>query len=237
MLTFKKLLQAKEEEQIQRKRKNTEEAADRKSKRRRQSKESSDDSVSNEDQTISNEHIQTLSDVSEQSEEFVEETKPIEVSEENKETKKRDKEKKNAEMRIEVCEICGTRDDRPIACTKCKLYYHLQCIKKISTMEPNAESLLCHHCDPSTESNCCLCQQSEGEMLRCNFKLCGRRYHRNCLKLFHSPSVKQERPASQFTCPAHYCHTCVAEMNELHQPEKKLLRCIHCPTAYHQSNF
>ena len=155
---------------------------------------------------------------------------------ESEETKKREKAKKNAEMRIEVCEICDTRENNPIPCTKCRLVYHPTCIKNISGTEPNVESFLCHNCDPSTDSRCFLCQQSEGEMLRCSFKPCTRHYHRNCLKSFHSPSAKLGRPASPFICPSHYCHTCVADVNELHQPEKKLLRCVRCPTAYHSGN-
>lgn len=237
-MLFRKLLQSKEEEQIQRKRKSADQNVDRKPKRRRQSKERSEDSVSLEDQqsTVSNEHIQTLSDVSEQSEDItqVEDIKQTEVSvpeDVSKEVaKKRDK-----EIRTEVCECCGSREGQTMPCNKCRSVYHPECIKQNSEEASNDETFLCLNCNPSTNSNCCLCRKSDGELLNCNLKLCGRRYHRHCLKLFHSPSIKQEKPASQFTCPAHYCHTCVADLNELNQVEKKLLRCIHCPTAYHQS--
>ena len=249
-MLFRKLLQSKEEEQIQRKRKSSDENADRKAKRRRQSKESSEDSASLEDQqsTVSIEHIQTLSDVSEQSEDIPQMDDKLEemmivpqmddkqaeviVSEDvNKEAAK----KREKEMRIEVCEYCGSREGRIQPCSKCRSAYHPDCINEKSDETPNSESFLCPNCNPLTNSNCCLCRQSDGELLICNIKLCGRRYHRNCLKLFHSPSAKQEKPSAQFTCPAHYCHTCVADLNELNQVEKKLLRCIHCPTAYHQS--
>lgn len=245
LASFRKLLQSKEEELIQRKRKTTtEESGDRKPKRRRQSKESSEGFVSSEDlSAVSTEHLQTLSEVSEQSEDVIPEekdqTEGTSQDDNSKEVAakiKREKERRNLEMRIEVCESCGSREGQTVPCNKCRLVYHLECIKETSEIVPNAESFVCPTCNPSTNP-CFLCRQIEGEMVSCNFKLCGRRYHWNCLKVFHSPSVKQERPASQFFCPAHYCHTCVAELNELHQPEKKLVRCIHCPTAYHQSNI
>lgn len=213
-------------------------SADRKPKRRRQSKESSEDSESSEKQQsiVSAEHIHALDEERETLEEIaiVDDTTADAVSQNDvvKEgLKKRDK-----EMRIDVCECCGSREGQTLPCNKCRLVYHPECIKENSE-PPTAETFLCLICDPSTNSNCCLCQQSGDEMLSCNFKLCGRYYHRNCLKLFHSPSVKQEKPASQFTCPVHYCHTCVADLNELHQAEKKLFRCIYCPTAYHQSTL
>jgi hypothetical protein len=236
-MLFRKLLQSKEEEQIQRKRKSVDENADRKPKRRRQSKESSEDSVSLEDQqsTVSNEHIQTLSDVSEQSEDIPQmEYKQAEVFV-SEDVIKEVAKKRDREMRTEVCEHCGSREGQTMPCNKCRSVYHSDCINKNAEEASNAETFLCPNCNPSTNLNCCLCRKSDGELLICNFKLCGRRYHRSCLKLFHSLSIKQEKSASQFTCPAHYCHTCVADLNELNQAEKKLLRCIHCPTAYHQS--
>lgn len=243
MASFRQLLKAKEEELIQRKRKTSaDEHVDRKPKRRRQSKENSEGIVAGADLLPLAEPVQALSDVSEQPEDAILEEKhqidsPDDLSKETVAKIKREKEKRNLEMRVEVCESCGSREGCPLSCIKCKVVYHLECIKEIFSIESNTESFMCPTCNPSTNIYCCLCQQTEGEMLCCSFKLCGRRYHRNCLNVFHSPSVRHERPSSQFICPAHYCHTCVAELNELHQPEKKLLRCIHCPTSYHPSNY
>ncbi|KAK4025415.1 histone-lysine N-methyltransferase NSD2 isoform X1 [Daphnia magna] len=237
LVLFRKLLQSKEEERIQRKRKSMDDSVDRKPKRRRQSKESLEDHVSLEEQqsVVLAERIQTLSDVSEKLEEIAcPDDNLVDVvlpNDANKDVQK----KRDKEMRVDVCECCGSREGQTLSCSKCRLVYHPECTKKDLGALSKFETFLCLNCDPSTNSKCCLCQQSEGAMLSCNFKLCGRYYHRNCLKLFHSPSVKQEKTASQFTCPAHYCHTCVADLNELHQAEKKLVRCIYCPTAYHQS--
>ena len=148
--------------------------------------------------------------------------------------KKKEKEKRAAEMRIEVCECCGTREQGPLLpCEKCRTVYHAVCLKK----DPEATELLCSRCDPAADAFCCLCQQS-GDLLTCNIKLCSRRYHKECLEGFHSPSAKMEKPRAHLTCPAHYCHTCVSELGELHPPGKKqMLRCIECPTSYHASNF
>lgn len=239
MTSFKQLLQSKEE-QIQRKRKTLDETTERKPKRRRQSRDSSEESVLAEDEkSVSASNTQTLSEISEESEDNVldENASKVQISESDVKENTKRKEKKNLEMRIEVCEFCGTREGRTQPCTKCRLVFHPECLRE-NTLVSTEEPFLCLNCDSTITLRCILCQSSEGDaLLSCNVKSCSRRYHRNCLKMFHSPTVKQERPPSQFTCPVHVCHTCVAELNELHHPEKKLVRCIYCPTAYHQSNF
>lgn len=136
-------------------------------------------------------------------------------------------------MKIEVCETCGTRDGQLLACTKCKHFFHVQCVHGNAEVIPAKEAFLCSTCDPSLEPACCLCRKGDSELLCCNMKNCNLRYHRDCLKGFHTACSKQEKLYSQFNCPAHYCHTCVAEVGELHPPEKKLIRCIQCPTSYH----
>ena len=234
VLLFKEHRTSIFEEIIQRKRKRTEEAADRIIKRRR--KESSDESLPNKDEAVPNGHAHNLNDVSKQPEDVVEENIPKAVLHESNETKQQEK-KISAAMKVEVCEICEDREGGPSPCNKCKRVYHPACVEKMSGTEPNAQSFLCHNCDPTTDPHCTLCQKSEGEILHCTFKTCPLRYHPHCLKVFHFPTSKSEKPAAQFTCPAHYCHTCVADVNALHPPEKKLVRCIHCPTSYHPGNY
>ena len=235
VLLFKEHRQSIFEEIIQRKRKRKEEAVDRILKRRR--KESSDESLPNKDEAVPNGHAHNLNDVSKQPEDVVEENIPKAVLHESNETKQQEK-KISAAMKVEVCEICEDREGGPSPCNKCKRVYHPACVEKMSGTEPNAQSFLCHNCDPSTDPHCSLCQKSEGEILSCSVKTCPLRYHPHCLKVFHFPTSKSEKPAAQFTCPAHYCHTCVADVNALHQPETTLLRCIRCPTSYHPSkNF
>lgn len=153
--------------------------------------------------------------------------------------KKREKEKKSPEMKIEVCERCSLRDGRLLPCDKCRTVYHAACI---APGAPESETLICPRCDPEIEPLCCLCDtpgDGDQPLMACNVKFCSRLYHQDCLQGFHLPSAKADRTPAQFTCPAHYCHTCVVELGELHQLDKKqpLLRCIECPTAYHSSNF
>ena len=143
-------------------------------------------------------------------------------------------------MKIEVCEICGTRDGQPLSCTKCRHFFHVECVCPNAEVIPAKEAFMCSSCDPSFEPACCLCKKSDGDLLSCTMKNCSLRYHRDCLNGFHTACAKQERLLRegagrnwQFNCPAHYCHTCVAEVGELHPPEKKLIRCIQCPTSYH----
>ena len=237
---YDKVLKSKRERKRQQERKSLKEAAARAPKRRH--KESSEESISTEDQSggsaesLSNESEDV---VSEQPED-VESEQPEDVKnipQEVRVKKIRQRENKKADVKIEVCETCEVGEGDPIPCTKCKRVYHTACVQKKSGTEPNAQSFLCHNCDPSTDPHCTLCQKSEGEILSCSVKTCPLRYHPHCLKVFHFPTSKSEKPAAQFTCPAHYCHTCVADVNALHPPEKKLVRCIHCPTSYHPGNY
>lgn len=208
-----------------------------KPKRRRQSKETPAEGVEEKQEVAEEEEVDAASSVVNCEENPLVDLLRQEDSadEELKEYKKRrDKEKKSPEMRIEVCEKCGTRESRLLPCEKCRTVYHPACLK----VDPEVSELICPRCDPAVDRTCCLCDNPGGEMLSCNLKLCSRRYHRDCLKNFHSPSLKAERSPSQFTCPAHYCHTCVSELGELHPPERKqLLRCIACPTSYHPSSI
>ena len=151
----------------------------------------------------------------------------------------RDKEKKSPEMKIEVCESCGVRDPalRSLPCTKCRTVYHPVCLGKA----PDASELLCPLCDLGTsEPDCIICHQPGGDekLMACKMEPCSRRYHRQCLANFNSLIAKQD-PA-KFICPAHHCHTCVADLGVAPgKPDKKqaLLHCIQCPTAFHSSQF
>jgi hypothetical protein len=248
----------KAEGQSQRKRKsNSEEGDESKPKRRRQSKEASnpEESTSTEAELapIEEEHAPSEAS-SDQTESVVsvEENhpeEPVVTVQEDLEAKKIEKERKNLEMKIEVCECCGLRDGQLLPCSKCRTVYHAHCLRgetKQSEGEPelmpeavNVPAFFCLNCDPASEPTCCLCKQPGGQLMKCNqVRICSRRFHQECLKGFHSLSAKKERPASQFTCPAHFCHTCTADVEELQKPDKtKLIHCIQCPTAYHSSKY
>ena len=251
-----KVLELKEEEQVQRKRKILEDGGESKPKRRRQSKEASNTeesaSVSPEPELAPVEEEKTPSETSTDQTESTasiasaEENHQEELMQKDLELKRIEKEKQMLEMKIEVCESCGLREGCLLACTKCRTFYHPHCLRGKIEGEPQempeevkADNFLCLNCDPSSVPSCCLCKQPGGLLTKCNqTKICSRRFHQDCLKGFHSLSVKRERPASQFTCPAHYCHTCTAELNELQKPDKsKLVHCIACPTAYHSSTY
>lgn len=246
----------KDEEHLQRKRKShSEESDERKPKRRRQSKEvaNSQESTSTEAEFVPVEE-QALSEArGDQIEStiLVEENHPEEfastvVVKEDLETKKIEEKRMNLEMKIEVCEFCGLRDGQLLPCSRCRTVYHAQCLKGAikqpkGELEPreaaNVPKFLCLNCDPASEPICCLCKQPSGQLIKCNqTRICSRRFHQECLKGFHSLSAKEERTASQFTCPTHFCHTCTADVEVLLKPGKtKLIHCIQCPTAYHLS--
>ncbi len=163
------------------------------------------------------------------------EPKKVEKEEKPRQFKK----KPGKEMKIEVCERCSARDGCLLPCQKCRTIYHAACIK--ADVPDGSETLICPRCSSEKERLCCLCDRpGDGDrpLMACDVHLCSRRYHHECLQSFHSPSAQVDGTPAQFTCPAHYCHTCVVELGELYQPDKKpLLRCIECPTAYHSSKF
>ena len=255
-----KTVALKAEEQSQRKRKsNSEEGDESKPKRRRQSKEAAnhEESTSNETELAPIEEEQAPSEASSDQTEgmaSVEENHPEELAsamvvQEDLEAKKIEKERKNLEMKIEVCECCGLRDGKLLPCSKCRTVYHAHCLRDEPKLpegeaEPmpeaaNIPAFLCLNCDPASEPTCCLCKQPGGQLMKCNqTRICSRRFHQECLKGFHSLSVKEKRPPSQFTCPAHFCHTCTADVEELQKTDKtKLIHCIQCPTAFHSSKY
>jgi len=225
------------EELSQRKRKSdSEERDDSKPKRRRQSKEAAISEqapiAASSDQTENTDLVKTnhLDEIVMASQEDL-------------------KERKNSEMKIEVCECCGLRKGQLLPCSKCQIVYHTYCLRG-ETKQPKGEpelmpeavnvpAFFCLNCNPASEPACCLCKQSGGQLMKCNqVRICSRRFHQECLKGFHSLSAKKERPATQFTCPAHFCHTCTADVEELQKPDKtKLIHCTQCPTAYHSSKY
>ena len=246
-------MELKKKEELQRKRKTTsQENAQSKPKRRRKSKKASNTeelaSVSHEqDPALVEEEksqSETKSDQAESTQSVMsaEDTHREELMQEYLELKRIEKEKQMLKMKIEVCESCGFREGCLIACIKCRTFYHPHCLRGQTEggeipEEVEAHNFLCLNCDLSSTPTCCLCHEPEGLLTKCNqTKICGRHFHQDCLKGFHSLSVKRERPASQFTCPAHFCHTCTADLDELQKPDKsKLVHCIECPTAYHSS--
>ncbi len=74
-------------------------------------------------------------------------------------------------------------------------------------------------------------------MTRCGIAGCGKHYHVSCLQ---SGMWPQSRLSDRmFTCPAHTCHTCASDdpsQPHMRCPTRKLLRCIRCPTAYHEGD-
>ena len=253
------MLKTVELKAAERKRKrNSEEVGERKPKRRRQSKEAAnpEESISTEakltpvagkrtpSEASSHQTEGTVSD----KENHPEKLTSAVVGQEDLEARKIAQERKDLEMKIEVCELCDLRDGQLLSCTKCRSFYYADCClrgkKKQQKGEPEpkpkpASKFLCLKCDPASEPTCCLCNQSGGQLIKCNqARSCSRQFHQECLKGFHSLSAKNQRSTSQFDCPAHFCHTCTADIGEIPKPDKtQLIHCIQCPTAYHTSKY
>lgn len=149
------------------------------------------------------------------------------------------------EKKKEICDSCAIRDESILLpCQKCRYLFHPQCCPEQETSSTDAPSLLCANCHPQTEPFCFLCSRAgdakkesshhDEELKMCTIKTCAKNYHSSCLRNF---LTRNEAASSPFICPAHYCHTCAAQMISLHQPHKKIVRCIKCPTSYHSSEL
>lgn len=80
---------------------------------------------------------------------------------------------------------------------------------------------------------------------------CARVFHKECLKSWPQATwitnnAKPKNgsssaiPKESLLCPQHYCHTCISDNPAAlknRQGQAKLVRCIRCPTTYHQSEY
>ena len=123
-----------------------------------------------------------------------------------------------------VCVVCEQIDDLIFCEGVCGNAYHPDCI---GLSGPPKGKFMCDECTTGNHS-CFVCRQT-GEVKRCNQSMCTKFYHESCLKELKTAKFEGEK----MFCPLHSCSVCVA--NNRNTFRGKLVRCVRCPTAYHQT--
>ena len=130
----------------------------------------------------------------------------------------------------------GTSDD--------KIFYDVKETKRNVDDDENSgrseeqedELFKCIDCLSGVAPACFICNEREGDRIRCTVLACGKHYHSACLK-----SWPQSRwQGGRLTCPYHVCHTCSSDNpqdSHSRAPNEKLARCVRCPSSYHTSTF
>lgn len=130
--------------------------------------------------------------------------------------------------------------------------------------EQEDETFKCIDCLSGVAPACFLCNEREGDRIRCNVPACGKHYHSNCLlswpqvkfcvcitiyiilkhqynlTIINCFFIQSHWQGGRLTCPYHVCHTCSSDnpqANRSRASNEKLVRCVRCPSCYHASTF
>lgn len=122
----------------------------------------------------------------------------------------------------------------------------------------------CIDCLSGVAPACFICNEREGDRIRCTAMACGKHYHSACLKSWPQVIMNtffifncavcnlicsnkyyllfcQSRwQGGRLTCPYHVCHTCSSDNpQDSHSRalNEKIARCVRCPSSYHTSTF
>ncbi|XP_028044600.1 histone-lysine N-methyltransferase NSD2 isoform X2 [Monomorium pharaonis] len=102
--------------------------------------------------------------------------------------------------------------------------------------EQEDETFKCIDCLSGVAPACFLCNEREGDRIRCIVPACGKHYHSKCLL----PWPQSHWQGGRLTCPFHVCHTCSSDNpqnNRSRAPNEKMARCVRCPSSYHASTL
>lgn len=163
-----------------------------------------------------------------------------------------------------VCQCCLQRGTVLKCAGPCNGYFHKHCLSKevkrteynailkqkmladdedssTSTIKENVHKLECVHCTTAALSPpCFVCTSSDGDIIRCCERNCGKAYHIDCLNYWpqNKKTYESDRIKTLY-CPRHVCHTCVSPhvklMFQNTEADKKLIKCLQCPGTYHRS--
>ncbi|XP_003707627.2 nuclear receptor binding SET domain protein isoform X1 [Megachile rotundata] len=100
--------------------------------------------------------------------------------------------------------------------------------------EQEDELFKCIDCLSGVAPACFICNEREGDRIRCSVLACGKHYHSSCLKSW----PQSHWQGGRLTCPYHVCHTCSSDNPQDSHPRtsnEKLARCVRCPSSYHTS--
>ncbi|KAG5332861.1 NSD2 methyltransferase, partial [Acromyrmex heyeri] len=102
--------------------------------------------------------------------------------------------------------------------------------------EQEDETFKCIDCLSGVAPACFLCNEREGDRIRCIVPACGKHYHSNCLLSW----PQSHWQGGRLTCPYHVCHTCSSDNPQdkrSRAPNEKMARCVRCPSSYHASTL
>ncbi|XP_018312439.1 histone-lysine N-methyltransferase NSD2 [Mycetomoellerius zeteki] len=102
--------------------------------------------------------------------------------------------------------------------------------------EQEDETFKCIDCLSGVAPACFLCNEREGDRIRCIVPACGKHYHSNCLISW----PQSHWQGGRLTCPYHVCHTCSSDNPQdkrSRAPNEKMARCVRCPSSYHASTL
>lgn len=133
--------------------------------------------------------------------------------------------------------------------------------KNDEPIEPSEEEAFkCIDCLSGVAPACFICNEREGDRIRCSIVACGKHYHAACLKswpqviycsilslnhrfcIFIYPSFlfQSHWQGGRLSCPYHVCHTCSSDnprdSHHSRVPNDKLARCVRCPSSYHPAS-
>ncbi|XP_043520102.1 histone-lysine N-methyltransferase NSD2 isoform X2 [Frieseomelitta varia] len=100
--------------------------------------------------------------------------------------------------------------------------------------EQDDEFFKCIDCLSGVAPACFICNEREGDRVRCSVLACGKHYHSSCLKSW----PQSHWQGGRLTCPYHVCHTCSSDNpqdSHSRAPHEKMARCVRCPSSYHTS--
>ncbi|XP_072742507.1 histone-lysine N-methyltransferase NSD2 isoform X2 [Anoplolepis gracilipes] len=100
--------------------------------------------------------------------------------------------------------------------------------------EQEDETFKCIDCLSGVAPACFICNEREGDRIRCIVAACGKHYHSKCLNSW----PQSHWQGGRLTCPYHVCHTCSSDNpqdNHSRAPNEKIARCVRCPSSYHAS--
>lgn len=155
-----------------------------------------------------------------------------------------DQDDKNIKIRHDqYCSLCEEANKELVSCDgQCLRSFHCDCLGLSG--KPKG-SFTCDECQMDRHS-CFLCKKT-GNVTKCSQVSCGKFYHNECIDILQAnrPDDKKS-PAGKFFCPHHSCKLCVIStksntskttLSATHiNNSRKLIKCIRCPTAYHQKS-
>lgn len=139
--------------------------------------------------------------------------------------------------RAMFCSLCEETNGDLVPCSgQCFRYFHVDCLGL--GIKPKFK-FVCDECQTGHHM-CFLCKEA-GDLIKCSQVTCGKFFHSYCIDKLQEPESKSSNGGSRFFCPHHSCKVCCNQAKASSgttsvslKSASKLVKCIRCPTAYHQ---